>query len=340
MMRMSQEANQTVTSVNGSELVIKRQLHAPRELVFEVWTDSNHLPNWWGPEGFTITVQEIDVRPGGVWRYVMHGPNGVDYDNKINYIEVAEPEKLVYAHGDNETEHFRVTVTFDDQGDQTELTMHMLFTSTEELERAVKEFGAIEGAASTMNRLEQQLVKIQDTASNPKEEMKMAENNVKNSMTKTVEGNNLTFTRIFDAPRDLVFKVLSDPEHLSHWWGPNGWTLPVNKMDFREGGSWHYCMESSDGEMKSWGKALYKEIVEPERIVYEDYFSDEEGNLNENMPGVHITLTLIEHEGKTKIVNHAQFSSEEALKTVMDMGMEQGFTETWDKLETHLNKIQ
>jgi uncharacterized protein YndB with AHSA1/START domain len=168
----------------------------------------------------------------------------------------------------------------------------------------------------------------------------MAENHVKQYMTTTVEGNNLIFTRTFDAPRELVFNVLSDSEHLSKWWGPKFWTLPVCRLDFREGGNWHYCMESPDGGMKSWGKACYKEIVESERIVYEDFFSDEEGNISGNLPGIQIALTLIEHEGKTKLVNHATFSSEEALKTVLDMGMVQGFTETWNKLDEYINKIK
>jgi uncharacterized protein YndB with AHSA1/START domain len=168
----------------------------------------------------------------------------------------------------------------------------------------------------------------------------MAESNVKNSITTTVEGNNLIFTKSFHAPRDLVFQMLSDSEHLSKWWGPKFWTIPVSEMDFREGGTWHYCMESPNGDMKSWGKTFYKEIVEPERIVYVDYFSDEEGTINENMPGIQITLTLIEHEGSTKLVNHATFSSEEALKTVLDMGMVQGFTEMWDKLDGYISKIK
>ncbi|MBY6036624.1 SRPBCC domain-containing protein [Fictibacillus nanhaiensis] len=167
----------------------------------------------------------------------------------------------------------------------------------------------------------------------------MAESYVKNSVTTTVDGNVIIFERVFDAPRELVFQALSKPEHLSNWWGPKNWSLPVCKMDFREGGSWHYCMESADGEMKSWGKTFYKEIVEPEHIMLEDYFSDEEGNINENMPGTKVTLTLTELEGKTKLVNHATFSSEEALKAVLDMGMVQGFTEMWDKFDAYLNDI-
>jgi len=154
-------SNNTITSVEDRELIITRVIHAPRELVYKAWTDPEHLPHWWGPRGFTITVQEIDVRPGGVWRYVMHGPDGVDYDNKIVYMEVEQPERLVYSHGGGEEdEQFQVTVTFSEQGNKTELTMRMLFKSAEELEKVVKEYGAIEGAKSTLDRLEEQLAKM------------------------------------------------------------------------------------------------------------------------------------------------------------------------------------
>jgi DNA-binding transcriptional ArsR family regulator len=91
---------------------------------------------------------------------------------------------------------------------------------------------------------------------------------------------------------------------------------------------------------ESWGKALYQEIVEPEKVVFIDYFSDAEGNEVEGMPSSHITMTLVEHEGKTKIISRAQYASEEDLKTVMEMGMEQGITQTWDRLEEHLQSIQ
>jgi uncharacterized protein YndB with AHSA1/START domain len=158
-MNESQAVNNTVTSVTGQELHITRIFNAPRELVFKAWTDPEHLPKWWGPKGFTNTVQEIDIRPGGVWRYVMHGPDGVDYDNKIVYHEVISPERIVYAHGGGEEDdQFQVTVTFAEQANTTtELTMKMRFKSAAELDKVVKEYGAIEGAKSTLNRLEEQL---------------------------------------------------------------------------------------------------------------------------------------------------------------------------------------
>ncbi|MBD0383989.1 SRPBCC family protein [Paenibacillus sedimenti] len=161
-MKETQATNNTVTSVTGQELRITRIFNAPRELVFKAWTDPEHLPKWWGPKGFTITVQEIDIRPGGVWRYVMHGPDGVDYDNKIVYREILSPERLVYSHGGGgEDDQFQVTVTFAEQSDtKTDLTMTMRFKSAEELDKVVKEYGAIEGAKSTLNRLEEQLANM------------------------------------------------------------------------------------------------------------------------------------------------------------------------------------
>lgn len=113
-----------------------------------------------GPKGFTITVQEIDIRPGGVWRYIMHGPDGTDYDNQIRYIEVASPERLVYVHGGDGEDDFHVTVMFEERNGVTELTMRTLFKSAAELERVAKEYGAIEAAKSTLDRLEEQLAKL------------------------------------------------------------------------------------------------------------------------------------------------------------------------------------
>lgn len=144
-----------------------------------------------------------------------------------------------------------------------------------------------------------------------------------------------TVSRVFDAPRALVFAAFSKPEHLVHWWGPNGWTLPVCTVDFRPGGIWHYCMRGPNGE-ESWGRTVYREIVEPERIVSVDSFSDAEGNIVAGMPEMLITLTFEEHDGKTTLTNHAQFASEADLAAVMEMGMVAGLTQTWDRLEAYL----
>ncbi len=166
-------------------------------------------------------------------------------------------------------------------------------------------------------------------------------------MVSNVESDKvLVLERVFDAPRDLVFKMFKEPEHLKRWWGPRGWELPVCNVDFRPGGVWHYCMKCVDqnqGEfygMESWGKAVYKDINEPETIVYTDYFSDAEGNENEAMPATEVTMEFIDLDGKTKLVSRSEYVSAEALKSVMDMGMLQGISETWDRLEEQLSEVK
>jgi uncharacterized protein YndB with AHSA1/START domain len=147
------------TATTDREIVVTRVFDAPRELVFQAWTDPEQVVQWWGPRGFTTTNHEMDVRPGGVWRFVMHGPDGTDYANRVDFLEVVAPERLVYEHGpDGESEglSFRSTVTFDDEGGKTRLTLRLVFGSAEERDRAV-EFGALDGGKQTLKRLAQHL---------------------------------------------------------------------------------------------------------------------------------------------------------------------------------------
>lgn len=144
------------------EIVLSRVFDAPRDLVFQAWTDPDHIDRWWGPDGFTTTTREMDVRPGGVWRFVMHGPDGADYPNRIIYDEIVRPERLVYTHDSGQEDdpaRFQVTVTFAEAGDKTHLTVRMAFASAAQRDRVVKEFRAIEGGQQTLERLAQYLAK-------------------------------------------------------------------------------------------------------------------------------------------------------------------------------------
>jgi uncharacterized protein YndB with AHSA1/START domain len=153
------ERNNDVTGNADREIVTERVFDAPRDLVYKAWTDPEHVAQWWGPNGFTNTIHEMDVRPGGVWRFIMHGPDGTDYKNQIEYLEVVKPELLVYLH--ESTPKFHVTVTFEDQNGKTRVTMRMLFDTAEQRDKVVKTFGAIEGAKQTFGRLGQHLTKMQ-----------------------------------------------------------------------------------------------------------------------------------------------------------------------------------
>jgi uncharacterized protein YndB with AHSA1/START domain len=141
--------------------------------------------------------------------------------------------------------------------------------------------------------------------------------------------------RVFNAPRELVFRAWSDPEILKEWWGPKGWTLPVCKVDFRPGAVWHYCMEGPGGE-KSWGKGIYREILPPEKIVYTDVFSDEEGNTAPGMPQMTISVDFIVEGSKTRVVSRTDFASRDELESLVKMGMLEGAGETWDRLDEYL----
>ena len=146
----------STTRITDREILLTRVFDAPRELVFNAWIDPNHIAQWFGPDGFTTTILGMDVRPGGVWRFIMHGPDGVDYPNKIVYVEIAKPERLVYNHFSEDVDEpgqFHVTMTFTEQGGKTVLSMQMLFETAAERDRVVKEYGAIEGGEQTLDRL-------------------------------------------------------------------------------------------------------------------------------------------------------------------------------------------
>ena len=137
------------------EIVTTRLIDAPRELVFAAWTEAKHVGHWFGPDGFTTITHSMDVRPGGVWRFTMRGPDGKDWPNVVTYEEVVPPERLVYMHGnDREPDMFHTTVTFADEGGRTALTMRAVFKTAAARAQVVRENGAIEGAQQTVSRLE------------------------------------------------------------------------------------------------------------------------------------------------------------------------------------------
>ena len=140
-----------------------REFDAPRDLVFSAFTDPKHLAQWWGPNGFSTTTSTFDMRPGGVWRFVMHGPDGRDYQNRITYEEIVPPERLVYRHGggdDVEPVQFRQTIVFEDLGGRTRITWRGDFPSAAERDRVIKEYGAAKGLAETLARLSEYVAAI------------------------------------------------------------------------------------------------------------------------------------------------------------------------------------
>jgi len=293
--------------ISDRELVMSRVLNAPRQLVWEVWTNPEHIKHWWGPNGFTNTIFEMDVRPGGVWDFIMHGPDGTDYKNKSIYKEVIKPERLVYDHISGPK--FQFTVTFTEQGKKTQISIQMLFETAGERDNVIKVFKADEGLRQNIYKLEGYLRKV----SSEKE---------------------MSLTRIINAPRETVFKAWIERDQLTQWWGPKGFTNPVCKVDPKPGGRIYVDMKAPDGTVYPMDGEFH-EILEPEKIVFTSAALDKNGN---RLFEVLNTVTFTEEGGKTKLTLHAAVSNiTDEGRTYID-GMNEGWNQSIDRLDEYVKK--
>jgi uncharacterized protein YndB with AHSA1/START domain len=221
------------------EIVTTRVFDAPRELVFRAWTDPKALVKWWGPNGFTTTSQEFDLRPGGAWRLVMHGPNGTDYPGEFRFVEIAGPERLVLEHVS--LPKFRLTICFEELDDKTKIIFRQLF-DTPQSYRSVKHL-AVPGNEQLFDKFAVELAAMGAGS----HEMRMS--------------------RVVMAPRELVWKAWTDPVHLAKWWGPRGFSSSHCEVDLRVGGKLRIDMQRPDGSVHPM-LGQFLEIVAPERLVF------------------------------------------------------------------------
>jgi|GEM_PF-17336 len=322
--KLGESLSPSATNTSDREIVVTRLFDAPRALVFDCFTDTKHLVKWWGPNGFTTTTHEMDMRPGGVWRFTMHGPDGRDYKNRVVYTTVDRPNCLGYRHVGEEADEgvsFFTTITFTEREGKTEVTLRLAFPSAAERDEVATKYGAIEGAHQTLARLGEHLA----TATHPAEEF--------------------VITRTFDAPRDLVFKAWTEADRLAKWWGPKGFTLLACKLDLRPGGVFFYGGKAPQGG-EMWGKWVFREVAAPERLVFVVSFADEKGNtirapFSADWPlEVLSTVTFTEHAGKTTLTMRGipinATEAERAAFVGMRDSMTDGWTGTFDQLAAFL----
>jgi uncharacterized protein YndB with AHSA1/START domain len=145
----------------GREIILTRVFDAPRELIWDAWTDPKQIVKWWGPRGFTTTIHEMDVRLGGILRLTMHGPDGTDYPTECVFIDVMKPERIVYSMTGGKRGESGVqcesTWFFEAQGDKTRLTLRMTFPSIDARDFVAKTYKAVEGGNQTLDRLGEHL---------------------------------------------------------------------------------------------------------------------------------------------------------------------------------------
>ena len=302
---------------NNREIVITRVLHAPREMVWKAMIDPQQVVNWWGPDGFTTTVHEMDVRPGGVWRQTMRGPDGTEYPNHCVFQEVVPPERVVYSlvggKKGGPDAAFDAIWTFESvDAKTTRVTIRMVFPSAPDRDWVVKEHGAIEGGKQTLERLAVHLVAVES------------------GMYRSI-----VIRRTYPVPPSVVFKAWIDPKQLANWWGPKGFTNPVCEVDARVGGAWRIVMRAPDGAEYPCG-GVYREIVEPHRLVFTNIATDKDGKPVVN--GL-TTVTFEKLNDKTNLTLYTSAVAMIDFAAAYLKGMEAGWSQSLDRLTAQFAKI-
>ena len=308
----------------GREFVITREYAAPRELVFKAWTDPKHLAQWWGPRGFTNPVCQWDAQPGKPIHVVMRAPNGANYPMGGEFVEVAPPERLVIRCGALDEKgvmlfEFSHAVTFVEKKGITTLTVRSKVVKT--TAEAGKYIGGFEaGMTQSLERLAELLAAM-------------------------AAGPAFLITRVFDAPRELVFKAWTERETLAQWFGPKGSTVWVERFDLRPGGLCLYGIKMPNGT-EMWGRWIFREISPPERLVLVNSFSDKDGGvtrhpLSPKWPLELLTTIILEAQGnQTKLtLQWAPLNATPEERQAFDDGrtsMNAGWTGTFDRLDNYL----
>ncbi|TGN19164.1 SRPBCC domain-containing protein [Leptospira idonii] len=149
--------NKTETVIEENTVVYKRYFDIPIDLLFELWSSEEHLTQWWGPDGFTLTSKSMNFSNGGIWEFIMHGPDGHDYKNKIQFTDIKRPHYICYKHlgdGEGDTDvNFQSKIIFEEAGKGTNLIMEQIFPNREELIRVNEKYGAIEGGKQHIGNL-------------------------------------------------------------------------------------------------------------------------------------------------------------------------------------------
>ncbi|HTJ29598.1 MAG TPA: SRPBCC domain-containing protein [Acidobacteriaceae bacterium] len=299
------------TLVTERTLTLTRVLNAPRTLVFKTWTDPLHFAQWWGPTGFTNPVCELDLRVHGEIRIDMRAPDGAIFPMAGAFREIVEPERLVFtsaALNQNGKPYFENlnSITFDEfEGNRTLITVHVqVLWSSPEAEQALG--GMSMGWSMTLDRLN-------DFITDPG----------------AAAGREITANRLYKAPRELVWRMFTEPEHITHWWGPNGFTTTIHQMNVRPGGEWRLTLHGPDGTDYPNHK-IYEEVLAPARLVIRHIA----------WPPHRMYVVFSDAEEGTLVSIRMLFDlSEDRDKVVTQVGADKKLIENLEKLDTYLNNL-
>jgi uncharacterized protein YndB with AHSA1/START domain len=321
--------NGSAASAEDREILVTRLFAAPLEMVWNAVVNPWQVTQWWGPKGFSTVMTEMNLRPGGKWKLVMHGPDGAKYPNDMTFTEVVPMERIVLElTGGREGAtpiSMKKTMTFAEEDGGTRFSIRLEFASAEERDQNVRDYGSIEGGKQTLERLEAHLEGLRSAAKGTK------------------DGRHaLTITRVFDAPRELVWKAWSDPEMAIQWSGPKQFPAFHMELGKKPGDRWRIGMRGkrpgTDIEIEMWQGGVLKESVPPELLIYtyawekrKDVGLQDDGEPHETT----ITVRLEEKDGKTTMHFHQEFFPTAAERDGHNGGWSSGF----ERLEELVNSM-
>jgi len=313
----------------GETITITRTFDAPRGLVWKAWTDPALIVRWWGPKGFTTPVAKSDFRVGGRYLYCMRAPDGKEIWSTGVFREIVHLQKTVatdsfadengnvvpasyYGMEGEFPLELQASATFSDQKGRTKFVLRHGGFPPGEITKMT-----IAGWNEMFDKLETFL----------KEERANWE---KTLLTAEPGKQEATIIRVFDAPREKVFRAYTNPELRAKWWAPRRLSIDIEKMEAKAGGSWRMVNRDKDGN-EFWFHGVYHE-VSPTRIVYTFEF---EGMPEHVMLGI---ASLEDMDGKTKVTEKTIFESVDERDAMLKYDMEEGGREVMDRLAELIEK--
>jgi uncharacterized protein YndB with AHSA1/START domain len=303
-------------NASEAEFTFTRTFDASRSQVWAAFTQPEHLKHWWGPKGCGIEIAQFNLTPGGVFLYSMTMPDGSPIWGRFVYCEIAAPERLVFVNSFSDENgglarnpwnpawplETLTTIVFAEENGKTTLTLSGGPIHCTEEERSLYRANADsmnKGFNGSFDVLAAYLPIVEDTSN-----------------------RELRALRVFDAPRDLVFRMWTEAEHLVNWWGPNGFTITIEKMDVRVGGDWVLVMHGPDGRDYPNHKR-YLEIDSPRRLAFEHV----------SEPRHRTAVDFHERGARTEVAVHMVFESIDAYNFVVrEHHADTGLTQTLDRL--------
>jgi uncharacterized protein YndB with AHSA1/START domain len=317
----------TILPVDKPMIITTRVLNAPRELVWKVLSSPDHLKHFWGPDGFTNTYKTFDFSENGESRFIMHGPDGKDWPNRMIYRKLDAPRFIRWEHdngGEGDWDHkFVGEIELFEEGNKTRIELRVIEPSMESRDNIAQY--AVEGGKQNLDRMAAYLAPLAN------------------------DKNLFTIERVFAVSQERLFEACSDLEQKKKWFAPKGMSVIAAKQDFKPGGTYHYGLATGQGQ-DMWGLARFKEIKPHSRIVYSQHFSDKDGGVTRHPMAPTWPLEMIatfdftpEDDNQTRLkiswVYAGVDDAEAATFHASHDGMCGGWTATLDALQTYLDHI-